>query len=58
MPKLENYTKAELKKIVEYFNLKLDTDIFNKKKNEIMKEMRKKGKKEFLNKIKKKKILK
>ena len=47
MPKLENYTKGELKKIVEYFNLKLDADLFNKKKNIIMKEMRSVGKKGF-----------
>lgn len=44
---LEKYSKADLKKIVEIFNLGIDEKTLKKKKEELIKEMMKAGKKEL-----------
>ena len=44
---LEKYSKADLKKIVEIFNLGIDEKTLKKKKEEIIKEMMKVGKKDL-----------
>ena len=42
---LDGYTKEELKKIVDMYNLDIDMKVLKKKKEEIVKEMKKVGKK-------------
>lgn len=44
---LEKYSKADLKKIVEIFNLGIDEKTLKKKKEELIKEMMKAGKKDL-----------
>jgi len=44
---LEKYSKAQLKQIVEIYNLGLDEKSLKKKKAELVKEMMKAGKKKF-----------
>ena len=45
---LDGYSKQELKKIVDIYNLSVDEKMLKKKKSELSKEMMKVGKKKFV----------
>lgn len=45
---LDGYTKSELHKIVDIYNLGLDVKTLNKKKADLIKEMKKAGKKKLV----------